>query len=226
MTNAGAFAKLMASSKTTDMMDVTMTTPCTTTPLPQTGWLFRKSSSWLHGRVDHKFESLHAEVDFGQGVDIHPGDEVIVHGQPIFVPYGQTHEEERQRHCGPRNLAGAAVDPLTGDFEFMELCEFSFSEGGDCKDMSVAEETPYVPNETTQAAHESTVLSPRFYTTDFDKLDATDVSNVRAEWDELIAEMRSTRTRTTSCAARMGPDRSDALPRTCARSSRTFSSVR
>jgi len=57
--------------------------------------------------------------------------------------------------------------------------------------MSVAEDTPYVPNETTQAAHQSTVLSPRFYTTDFDKLDATDVSNVRGEWDELIAEMRS-----------------------------------
>jgi len=57
--------------------------------------------------------------------------------------------------------------------------------------MSVAEETPYVPNETTRYAQESTVLSPRFYTTDFDKLDKTDVSNVRGEWDELIAEMRS-----------------------------------
>ncbi len=57
--------------------------------------------------------------------------------------------------------------------------------------MSVAEETPYVPNETTRHAQESTVLSPRFYTTDFDKLDKTDVSNVRGEWDELIAEMRS-----------------------------------
>ncbi len=57
--------------------------------------------------------------------------------------------------------------------------------------MSVAQETAYQPNETTRIAQENTVLSPRFYTTDFDKLDATDVSGVRAEWDELLAEMRS-----------------------------------
>jgi len=45
--------------------------------------------------------------------------------------------------------------------------------------------------DTTEIAKESTVLSPRFYTTDFDELDAMDVSGVRGEWDELIAEMRS-----------------------------------
>jgi len=57
--------------------------------------------------------------------------------------------------------------------------------------MSVAQETAYEPNATTRIAQENTVLSPRFYTTDFDKLDATDVSGVRGEWDELLAEMRS-----------------------------------
>ena len=34
------------------------------------------------------------------------------------------------------------------------------------------------------------MLSPRFYTTDFAKLDRLDVNSVRAEWDELIAEFR------------------------------------
>ncbi len=43
----------------------------------------------------------------------------------------------------------------------------------------------------TEAALENTVLSPRFYTTDFDELDRTDVEPVRAEWDKLIAEMRA-----------------------------------
>jgi magnesium-protoporphyrin IX monomethyl ester (oxidative) cyclase len=46
------------------------------------------------------------------------------------------------------------------------------------------------PNETTQRAQQDTMLSPRFYTTDFVELDRTDVTPVRAEWDELLAEMR------------------------------------
>jgi magnesium-protoporphyrin IX monomethyl ester (oxidative) cyclase len=46
------------------------------------------------------------------------------------------------------------------------------------------------PNETTRSAQHDTMLSPRFYTTDFDELDRTDVGLVRAEWDELLSEMR------------------------------------
>ncbi|EAU40233.1 hypothetical protein FP2506_11772 [Fulvimarina pelagi HTCC2506] len=46
-------------------------------------------------------------------------------------------------------------------------------------------------NETTRTAQEDTLLSPRFYTTDFDKLDKVDVSSVRPQWDKLIAEMKS-----------------------------------
>ncbi|MEM9355276.1 MAG: magnesium-protoporphyrin IX monomethyl ester (oxidative) cyclase [Pseudomonadota bacterium] len=45
--------------------------------------------------------------------------------------------------------------------------------------------------DTAAWAEQNTILSPRFYTTDFDELDAIDVSPVRAEWDELIAEMES-----------------------------------
>ena len=45
-------------------------------------------------------------------------------------------------------------------------------------------------NETTRMAQQSTVLSPRFYTTDFAAMDRLQVDRVRAEWDELIAEMR------------------------------------
>jgi magnesium-protoporphyrin IX monomethyl ester (oxidative) cyclase len=46
-------------------------------------------------------------------------------------------------------------------------------------------------NETTKLAQQDTVLSPRFYTTDFDAMGRIDVSAVRAEWDGLIAELRA-----------------------------------
>ncbi|WP_227271365.1 magnesium-protoporphyrin IX monomethyl ester (oxidative) cyclase [Roseobacter weihaiensis] len=43
----------------------------------------------------------------------------------------------------------------------------------------------------TEVAMQNTLLTPRFYTTDFDELDAIDVSGVREEWDKLIAQMVS-----------------------------------
>jgi magnesium-protoporphyrin IX monomethyl ester (oxidative) cyclase len=46
-------------------------------------------------------------------------------------------------------------------------------------------------NESTRLAQENTVLSPRFYTTDFAEMDRTNVEAVRAEWDLLIAELKS-----------------------------------
>lgn len=48
-------------------------------------------------------------------------------------------------------------------------------------------------NETTDRAKEDTVLSPHFYTTDFDAMERLDVGPVRKEWDELIRDLRSDR---------------------------------
>jgi magnesium-protoporphyrin IX monomethyl ester (oxidative) cyclase len=45
--------------------------------------------------------------------------------------------------------------------------------------------------EATRIARQDTVLSPRFYTTDFEELDRTDVSSVREQWDILLAEMEA-----------------------------------
>jgi magnesium-protoporphyrin IX monomethyl ester (oxidative) cyclase len=45
--------------------------------------------------------------------------------------------------------------------------------------------------EATKIAQQDTMLTPRFYTTDFVELDRVDVSSVREEWDALLAEMKS-----------------------------------
>jgi len=45
--------------------------------------------------------------------------------------------------------------------------------------------------DTLGMAQTDTVLSPRFYTTDFAAMDRIDVTPVRAEWDVMIAEMES-----------------------------------
>ncbi|MCQ8277493.1 magnesium-protoporphyrin IX monomethyl ester (oxidative) cyclase [Acetobacteraceae bacterium KSS8] len=50
--------------------------------------------------------------------------------------------------------------------------------------------TGRAPNDATRSAQENTVLSPRFYTTDFPAMDRIDVGAVRQEWDGLIAELR------------------------------------
>jgi magnesium-protoporphyrin IX monomethyl ester (oxidative) cyclase len=54
--------------------------------------------------------------------------------------------------------------------------------------MSDVAEAPV--NESTRQALGNTILSPRFYTTDFKQLDALNVEPVRREWDALIAEFQ------------------------------------
>ena len=46
------------------------------------------------------------------------------------------------------------------------------------------------PNATTQRAKEESIISPRFYTTDFDAMDRIDVSHIQAQWDALMAEFK------------------------------------
>ena len=78
--------------------------------------------------INNTFEALGAHLRFDGGVVVHPGDTVMLHGAPVKVPYGH---EQRFRRVATITRASAierAWTRWTGDLEFMELCEFSFSE--------------------------------------------------------------------------------------------------
>jgi hypothetical protein len=77
--------------------------------------------------VINTFDSLEAHVELDGGIEIEPGDEVRVHGEPIVVPYGETCTLRRQATVRRAGRLERAWTRLTGDLEFMELCEFSFS---------------------------------------------------------------------------------------------------
>jgi hypothetical protein len=78
--------------------------------------------------ISHKFESLHAHVRFDNGAVIYPGDEVKVHGPEIMAPFGEIVIEQRDATIVRASKLERLWTRLTGDFEVMELCEFSFSD--------------------------------------------------------------------------------------------------
>ena len=78
--------------------------------------------------VSHRFEELSAHVRFDNGAVVHPGDSVLVHGAPVMAPFGEVVLEKREATITRANALQRFWTRLTGDLEFMELCEFSFSE--------------------------------------------------------------------------------------------------
>ena len=78
--------------------------------------------------VSHRFEELSAHVRFNDGTTINPGDTVQVQGAEIMAPFGEIIEEERTAIITRASRIEQLWTRATGDLEFMELCEFSFSE--------------------------------------------------------------------------------------------------
>jgi hypothetical protein len=78
--------------------------------------------------ISNTFDQLGAHVRFDDGTIVYPGDEVLVHGAPVAVPYGQCESFARKATITRASGLERAWTRATGDFEFMELCEFSFSE--------------------------------------------------------------------------------------------------
>ena len=78
--------------------------------------------------ISHRFEELSAHVRLNNGAVIHPGDTVQVQGPEIMAAYGEVIREDRTATITRASGLERIWTRWTGDFEFMELCEFSFSE--------------------------------------------------------------------------------------------------
>ncbi|MXQ09708.1 hypothetical protein GQ651_17825 [Alphaproteobacteria bacterium GH1-50] len=78
--------------------------------------------------VSHRFEELSAHVRFDNGAVVHPGDSVLVHGEPVMAPFGEIVREAREATITRASAVERLWTRMTGDLEFIELCEFSFSE--------------------------------------------------------------------------------------------------
>ncbi len=95
--------------------------------------------SWLHPRevfdvpctieIENTFESLHAHVDLDGNIEIQAGDQVLVHGDPIRVPYGEKCTLRRQATVTRANALDRLITKITARLEFTELYEVSFSSG-------------------------------------------------------------------------------------------------
>jgi uncharacterized Zn finger protein len=77
--------------------------------------------------ISHRFEELSAHVRFDNGAVVYPGDTVQVQGPEIMAAYGELVEQKRTATITRASGVERFWTRMTGDFEFMELCEFSFS---------------------------------------------------------------------------------------------------
>jgi len=79
--------------------------------------------------IENTFESLHAYVDLEGGVSINPGDEVLVHGEPVRVPYGEKRTLHRLATVTRATALERLWTKLIARLELTELYEVSFSSG-------------------------------------------------------------------------------------------------
>ncbi len=78
--------------------------------------------------INNTFEALGAHVRFDNGVVVHPGDEVLVHGAPVSIPYGESGIFRRTATISRASGLERWWTRSTGDLDMMDLCEFSFTE--------------------------------------------------------------------------------------------------
>ncbi len=99
--------------------------------------MMRSLSDWLGSReifeapctveVEHTADSLHAYVELDGDIEIGPGDEIIVHGDPIQPEFGEKIVERRTATVKRANWFGRLTTRLAAGLELTELYEVSFT---------------------------------------------------------------------------------------------------
>ena len=102
--------------------------------IAQTMTLFRKAepSRFEVGctiEIEQTGESLHAHVSLDNDVEIHPGDEVMIHGAPVRVRFGDCVKLRRTATVVRAGVLKRTLAHVAGYLELTELYEVSFSDG-------------------------------------------------------------------------------------------------
>lgn len=79
--------------------------------------------------VEQSSAHFHAHVKLDGDVEIHPGDRVQVHGDPITVAFGESIVLHRNATVRRAGIIRRAWTKFTGNFELAELYEVSFTPG-------------------------------------------------------------------------------------------------
>lgn len=76
--------------------------------------------------IEHSFDSLHAHVEL-EGVEVGPGDEVMVHDAPTHVPFGERVVVQRMATVVRAGWPERLLTKLLSRLELTELYEVGFS---------------------------------------------------------------------------------------------------
>ncbi len=79
-------------------------------------------------RASNTEHDLSAHVELDDGVELGPGDRVVVHGDPIAPPFGHSLVERRRATVVRAGWLARAWTRMVGDLAFFHLLDVSFTD--------------------------------------------------------------------------------------------------